>query len=124
MPILDTIKQRSIWLFSPAPGQLKVWNLITAEDWESHARPGMQLGMSISTANFSGSLLRRGVSIAKIEAAVSFETPLPHFAPYPEDAKFRFLYELFQYFWYFHVANCLRARSKPNHILPILANTA
>jgi hypothetical protein len=92
-PILDTIKHRSIWLFSPAPGRLKVWNLITAEDWESYARPGMQLGMSISTASFSGSLLRGGVSVTKIEAAVSFETPLPHWAPYPEDVEFEFLYE-------------------------------
>lgn len=87
------MKQKSIWLFSPAHGRLKIWNLITAEDWEPHVRPGMQLGMSISTAKFGGGLLQRGVPITKAEVAVSFETPLPHWAPYLEDAEFKFLYK-------------------------------
>ena len=91
-PMLETVKQRSIWLFSPSIGQIKVWNLITAEDWESHACPGMQVGMSLSTAKFSGSLLQGGVSVTNIEAVVSFETPLPNWAPYPEDAEFQYLY--------------------------------
>lgn len=97
-PILDAIKEGSVWLFSPAPGQLKVWNLITAEDWEPHARPGIQLGMSVSTARFSGSLLRGGTPVIEIETTASFETPLPNWAPYPEDAEFRFLYDPCEFF--------------------------
>ena len=93
-PMLETVKQRSIWLFSPSPGQIKVWNLITAEDWESHACPELQVGMSLSTAKFSGSLLQGSVSVTNIEAVVSFEMPLPSWAPYPEDAKFQHLYAL------------------------------
>ena len=97
-PILDAIKERSIWLFSPAPGQLKVWNLITAEDWEPYARPGIQLGMSVSKTRFSRSFLRGDTPIAGIETTVSFETPLPNWAPYPEDAEFRFLYGPYELF--------------------------
>ena len=42
------IEQDEIWLFSPARGHTKRWNLIGEEDWEVATYPGMRLGMSMN----------------------------------------------------------------------------
>jgi hypothetical protein len=89
-PITERIRAGSFWLFSPAPGKLKIWNLISESDWETHARPGMELGMSLASNKTCGHRLWEAVLKAESKSIVSFERPLPNWASYPEDAEFEF----------------------------------
>jgi hypothetical protein len=88
--ILEAIMLGSFWLFSPAPGKLKVWNLISETSWKAHARPGMKLGMSLTSKKSCGHRLWEGLLQADDKAIVCFEKPLPPWASYPEDVVFEF----------------------------------
>jgi hypothetical protein len=87
--IVDAIRSGSFWLFTPAPGKLKVWNLVSETSWAAHAHPGVELGMSLASSKTCGHLLWEGLLQSEEKTIVCFEKPLPPWAPYPEDAVFQ-----------------------------------
>ncbi|KAE8452606.1 hypothetical protein EG329_013865 [Mollisiaceae sp. DMI_Dod_QoI] len=94
-PISNAIKNSDIWLFSPVKEGSKQWNLIWGEDWEEAAEPGLQLGMSLgrysgyNRADTSQCIFDQEV-FEREEAIVRFQTPLPNWSKYPDDAEFKF----------------------------------
>jgi hypothetical protein len=94
--IEEAIMRKQFWLFSPAPNQVKIWNLIPDTEWETHAPPGMHLGMSLSRKPVNNILWEMLIN-AKDHAVVQLERPMPLWAPYPEDAEFLIPYDLLRY---------------------------
>jgi hypothetical protein len=87
--MLEAVKQNYMWLFCPVPGNGNLWNLIIDEDWQSSVHPGMQLGMSLFGNGVSRKLVSAMLSKGLDDVGISFQKPLPQWAPYPQDAKFK-----------------------------------
>jgi hypothetical protein len=88
------VEERQFWLFEPATSQAKRWNLIDEEDWDTFARPGKPLGMSLLEEEIPHDCIiddkLRCQTVTDTDSVVRFETPLPAWATYPQDVEFRY----------------------------------
>jgi hypothetical protein len=94
--VLSAIERSEVWLFSPGKEGSKQWNLIWGEDWEEAAEPAMQLGMSLvghegckAATNDAQCIFDQEV-LGEDGSVIRFQTPLPQWSSYPDDAEFKF----------------------------------
>src|SRR6266487_3154710 len=93
-PAFSAVMKKQILLFTPALSDARKCYLINETDWETVARPGMKLGMSLYRKRYKKkSRCVRGPQIRE-DPVVTFNRPLPPWATYPEDIEFQYLYEL------------------------------
>jgi hypothetical protein len=85
-PGLTEIVRGSMWLFTPMKQQSKTWYLIREKDWKHVIYAGMELGMSLGHQGCTA--LTTDPCCFENDSNIQFETPLPPWATYPEDAKF------------------------------------
>jgi len=91
------VSRKHFWLFTP-PENINAnhwWYLINENDWETVARPGVKICMSLYVGDIcpssSAETLPLATTPGQPDLAVRFDTPTPPWNPLPDDLEFRWL---------------------------------